>query len=149
MTRAMFDAQQDMNTNFTFGNVAGATIENLAAKPTIAVEAEFLRNPVTKNANGRIVYVKSTPGTHIEFGPSRHKVWFVDGYIQYTNISKFDDATIMAIFAEMERVMNVNNGGNNTYTRTFVTSEGYDRNPVDGQYNFTVEVMEIGVSSYT
>ncbi|KKL94719.1 hypothetical protein LCGC14_1861840 [marine sediment metagenome] len=147
MTRAMFDAQQDMNTNFTFGNVTGAAIENLAAKPTIAVEAEFLRNPVTKNVNGRIIYKTEEEGASIDLGEFRHKAYFIDGYIQYTNISKFNDATIMSIKQEFQRVMNVNNNSvSRTYRRSLENSD-YDGNPVDGEITFTLRIVETDVSA--
>lgn len=154
MTRAMFDAKEDMNTNFDRTKVAGATIENLAAKPTIEVEAEFLRNPVARNVNGRIIYKLEEEGASIELGEDRHKVYFIDGYIQYTSRSvgedapKFDDATIMSIKQEFQRVMNVNNNSvPRTYRRSLEPLTKYNSNPVDGEITFTLKIIELDVSA--
>ena len=149
MTRVLFDIKEIANTNFTFGNVAGATIENLTAKPTIEVERTFLRAPPVNNVNGRIIFTQALSARNIERGPSRDKLWFVDGYIQYDNVSKFDDATINAIFAELESVYNVYNAAINTYLVLDSAAPGYNEDPVNAMYDFTLEVTELGVSANT
>ena len=155
MTRVLFDIKEIANTNFTFGNVAGVAIENLAAKPTIEVERQFLRAPPANNVNGRIIFTRALVARNIERGPSRDKLWFVDGYIQYTSRSvgeddpKFDDATINAIFAELESVYNVYNAAINTYLVLDSAAPGYNEDPVNAMYDFTLEVTELGVPANT
>ena len=149
MTRALYDLQQQVNTDYVFGNVAGATVENHTAKPDIVIERTTLRTPVTNNANGRIVFVKAEVGSSLEEGPSRHKVWFAHGYIQHHNLTIFDDATILSMKAEMERGLNVYNATIGTYTYIFVNSDGYNEDPVSAMYDFTIEIVQYGVSAYT
>ena len=75
MTRPLFDLHLRVFNAYVFGNVAGGTVENHTAKPTIVIEGKFERTPVAYNTNGRIVFVKAEPANNIELGLSRHKVW--------------------------------------------------------------------------
>jgi len=149
MTRALFDLQQRVLSAYVFGNVAGGTVENHVAKPDIVIERTILKTPIAFNTNGRIAFVKAEPANNIELGISRHKVWFVDGYIQHENQTIFDDATIMAMKAEMERGMNVYNATAATYGNIFVSSLGYNEDPVNAIYDFTIELTQYGVSAIT
>ena len=147
MTRAMWDLQQLMNggSGFTYTNVAGATIEDLAGKPTIEIESVLLRTQDTAhNVNGKIIFVSEEEANSIEFGQTRHEVYFINGYIQYKSTSKYDDATIMSIKAEMRRVLNVYNATSSTYHFTFSSSPGYNNDLVDGMIDFTIEAWKIG-----
>ena len=147
MTRPLFDLQQRVFNAYVFGNITGGTVENHTAKPTIVIEGKFERTPVAYNTNGRIVFVKAEPANNIELGISRHKVWFVDGYIQHENQTIFDDATILSMKAEMERGMNVYNATAATYGNIFVSSLGYNEDPVNAIYDFTIELTQYGVSA--
>ena len=149
MTRALFDLQQKIFNNYVHTNINHATVENHTAAPDIVIERTVLRTPVTNNTNGRIVFVNCEPANNIELGPSRHKVWFVDGYIQHQNVTIFDDATLLAMKAEMESVMNVYNTTISTYTYIFVSSLGYNQDPSLAIYDFTIEVTQYGVSAIT
>ncbi len=149
MTRPLFDLQQKVFNSYVFGNVAGATVENHTAKPDIVIERTVLRTPITNNTNGRIVFVNAEPANNIELGPSRHKVWFVDGYIQHQNVTIFDDATVLAMLAETERGLNVYNATIATYTYIFVSSLGYNQDPSLAMYDFTIEVTQYGVTAIT
>ncbi len=147
MTRPLFDLQQKIFNTYTFGNITGGTVENHTAKPDIIIERTVLRTSIPNNSNGRIVFVKAEPANNIELGISRHKVWFVDGYIQHQNVTIFDDATLLAMKAEMERVMNVYNTTIATYTYIFVSSLGYNQDPSLAMYSFTIEVTQYGVTA--
>ena len=147
MTRVLFDLRLQVFTDYVFGNVAGATVENHTAKPEIVIETMAERTPTAYNTNGKIAFVNAEPGNSIENGPSRNKIWFVNGYIQRQNASIFDDATIMSMKAEMERVMNVYNATIATYTYTFVSSPGWNTDPVTPTYDFAIEVVQYGVTA--
>ncbi|KKK70040.1 hypothetical protein LCGC14_2928000, partial [marine sediment metagenome] len=126
MTDPLFDAVTDMVANFVHTNVSGATIENLAEDPTI-VDLDAL-NELTgdSDVNGYIVYVNESEGAAIELGEDRHEVYFLDGFILYDSLVKNTSATIMAIKAEMRRVMNVNNNTQpRTYQRLFQSGSKY------------------------
>ncbi len=100
------------------------------------------------DVNGYIVYVKETPGQDIDLGESRHEVNFIDGFILYDSLVKNTSATIMAIKAEMRRVMNVNNNSvPRTYKRLFKTGGGYNGNHGLGIYDFIIEVTRTDVSA--
>ncbi len=147
MTRPLFDLQQQIFNDYVHTNINHATVENHTADPDIVIERTVLRTPVSNNTNGRIVFVNCEPANNIELGPSRHKVWFVDGYIQHQNVTIFDDATLLAMKAEMERVMNVYNTTIAVYTYIFVSSLGYNQDPSLAMYDFTIEVTQYGVSA--
>ena len=147
MTRAIYDLQQYVNSNYVHTNVAGATVENHTADPTIAVESIFERTPPANNANGKIVFVSEKEGASIELGEFRHKVYFVEGYIQRQNTTIFDDATIMAMKSELQRTLNVNNNSvSRTYKYILFDSE-YDGNIIDPIISFTINVTETDVSA--
>lgn len=148
MTDPLFDAVTDMVANFVHTNVAGATIENLAADPTIIDLDAFKELTGDASVNGYIVYIKQTPGQDIELGESRHEVYFLDGFILYESAVKNTSATIMAIKAEMRRVMNVNNNSvSRTYKRLFKTGGGYNSNHGLGKLDFLIEVVKTDVSA--
>ena len=151
MTRVLFDLQQLMDgaSGYVFGNVAGALVEDHAAKPDIVIERTIARTPIANNVNGKIVFVKAVPANNIELGPSRHKIWFADGYILHKNETIFDDATIMAMKAEMERALNVYNATASTYSYLFTQSKGYNEDPSNAMYDFTIEITQYGVSATT
>ena len=151
MTDALFDAVTDMVAGFVHTNVAGATIENLAANPTIVDLDAF--NELTGDAdpNGYIVYVDESEGQAIELGEFRHEVYFLDGFIMYDSLDKNTSATIMAIKAEMRRVMNVNNNSSSrTYERLFMpVSNAYNGNHGLGKLDFVVQATKTDVSAIT
>ncbi|KKK88593.1 hypothetical protein LCGC14_2741560, partial [marine sediment metagenome] len=121
MTDALFDAVTDMVAGFVHTNVAGATIENLAANPTIVDLDAFNELTGDADVNGYIVYVDESEGQAKELGEFRHEVYFLDGFIMYDSLVKNTSATIMAIKAEMRREMNVNNNSSSrTYERLFM-----------------------------
>ena len=148
MTDALFDALTAMKAGFVHTNVAGDTIENLAADPTI-VDMDALKELTgDSDVNGYIVYVKQTPGQDIDLGEARHEVYFLDGFILYDSLVKNTSATIMAIKAEMRRVMNVNNNSvSRTYKRLFKTGGGYNGNHGLGKLDFIIEVVRTDVSA--
>ncbi len=149
MTRVLFDLQQQTDTDYVYTNVAGITVENHTAKPDIIIESLLERSSPTNNSNGKIVFIKAEPANSLEQGPSRHKVWFIDGYIEHQNTVIFDDATVNAMKAEMERGYNVYNATISTYTYKFISSGGWNTDRVNPIYFFTVEVVQYGVSAYT
>lgn len=149
MTRVLYDLQQQVFNDYVHTNIAGATVENHTADPDIVIETVQERTPTTYNTNGRIVFVDAEPANSIENGPSRNKIWFASGYIQRTNTTIFDEATIMAMHAEVESVFNVYNNTIATYTYTFVSSKGWNTDPITPIYDFVVEVVQYGVTART
>ena len=149
MTDPLFDAVTDMVAGFVHTNVAGATIENLAADPTIVDRDDFKDLTGDADVNGYIVYTDLSPGRDIELGENRHEVYFLDGFILYDSLVKFTSATIMAIKAEMRRVMNVNNNSpSRTYQRLFQPKANeYDGNHSLGVLFFSIRVVKTDVSA--
>jgi len=146
MTRAMFDLMTDTSSDFVHTNVAGATIENLTADPSIEVELRE-GSDYTNNTNGRILFTNEDRGTSLERGEVRHKVYLITGRIEYQSITKKDDATIWSIQAEMERGYNVNNlSASRTYRRTFESAE-YNNDAIYGVIDFILKVIEFDVSA--
>ena len=146
MGRVMFDLMTDTASDFDHTNVAGATIENLAGDPTIEIELREGAN-YTNNINGRIVFEREPRGTSLERGESRHKVYFIEGRIEYQSLTKKDDATIWSIQAEQERGYNVNNNSTSrTYRRTF-ESAIYNNDAIYGVIEFIIKVIETDVSA--
>ncbi len=145
----MYDLQQLVFANYVFGNIAGATVEDHTAKPDIVIERDILRTPITNNTNGAIRFVKARPGANIELGPSRHKKWLIMGYILHANTTIFDDATILAMKAEIESVLNVYNKTIGSYTHFFSVADGYNEDPVNAVYDFIIDTTEYGVTART
>ncbi|KKL87410.1 hypothetical protein LCGC14_1935030, partial [marine sediment metagenome] len=146
MTDPLFDAVTDMVANFVHTNIAGATIENLAADPTI-IDFDALEE-LTGDAdvNGYIVYKDWSEGTAIELGEDRHEVYFLTGFIMYDSAILNTSATITAIKAEMRRVMNVNNNSvSRTYQRLFQPGSRYNGNHGLGKLDFVIRVVRTDV----
>lgn len=149
MTDPLFDAVTDMKAGFVHTNVAGATIENLAADPTIIDRDAFKELTGDGDVNGYIVYTDISQGADIELGEFRHEVYFLDGFILYDSLVKNTSATIMAIKAEMRRVMNANNNSTSrSYQRRFqpIANE-YNNNHGLGVLNFFIRVVKTDVSA--
>ncbi|MCK5616036.1 hypothetical protein KAR91_79975 [Candidatus Pacearchaeota archaeon] len=132
---------------FDHTNVAGATIENLTADPTILSEYDYVKATDTQNANGYIVVQTAEEGSPDEFGPTRHENYFFKGFILYNSLTKLTSATIYSIKAEIRSLMNVNNIGINDYYYRFVSGTNFNGNPEQGVLEFAVEGSKIGVSA--
>lgn len=151
MTDALFDAVTDMVANFDHTNVAGGTIENLVADPTIVDLNAFKNLDGDADVNGYIVYLTESEGQAIELGEFRHEVYFLDGYILYDSLVKDTSATIMAIKAEMRSVMNLNNNASpRVYERLFMpVSNAYNGNHGLGKLDFVVKATKTDISAIT
>ncbi len=148
MTDPLFDAVTDMVANFIHTNVAGETIENLAADPTIVDLNAFKELTGDADVNGYIVYVDWSEGTAIELGEFRHEVYFLSGWILYDSLVKNTSATIQAIKAEMRRVMNVNNlSTSRAYQRLFQSGSKSDGNHGLGKIDFVIRAIRTDVSA--
>lgn len=147
MTRAMYDLQQYVNTNFDRTNVAGATIEDLAGKPIIEIENDE-NTDYSYSVNGRIVFQTEPRGASIFLGDIRHKVYFVSGMIIYDSKIKKDDATIQAILDEMESNLNVNNNSTSRSWRwTVDIPTDYNNMPQNGIIEFTIKSIKLNESA--
>ena len=148
MTDPLFDAVTDMVANFVHTNVNGATIENLAADPTIVDLDAFDELTGDASVNGYIVYVDWSEGAAVELGEDRHEVYFLNGFIMYDSLVKNTSATITAIKAEMRRVMNVNNlSTSRVYQRLFQSGSKYNGNHGLGKLDFVIRVIRTDVSA--
>lgn len=134
---------------FDHSKVAGATIENLAADPTIGTKYDVSKTTDTTNENGYIEVLSSEEGNSDEFGPSRNENYFFSGRIRYNSLTKLTSATIYAIKAEMRRLFNVNNAGNNGVDYSFISGTRFNGNPELGVLTFFVFGMKYGVSAIT
>jgi len=83
---------------------------------------------------------------NVEFGPSRHKIFFDRGYIIYESRTDKTDEMIMALLAYLETLLNTDNDSNGTYFRTFQDYQ-YNDDPIAGRIDFIVEIWEVGVSA--
>ena len=132
---------------FVHTNVAGATIENLSADPTILSRYDYVKSTDTQNPNGYIIVDTAEEGSPDEFGPSRNENYFFRGSILYNSLVKLTSATIYAIKAEMRSLLNVNNSVINDYYYKFIAGTKFNGNPEQGVLTYVVEGSKIGVSA--
>lgn len=132
---------------FVHTNVAGTTIENLTADPTILSLYDYNKSTDVQNVNGYIIVDTAEEGNPDEFGPSRNENYFFRGSILYNSLVKLTSATIYAIKAEMRSLLNVNNAAINDYYYKFVSGTRFNGNPEQGILTYVVEGSKIGVSA--
>ncbi len=136
--RILFDAFTYMNTNFTFGNVAG-----LSAKPYIHLLADV--DELTSIANGEISFDRVREIKPDPMNAYTNENFLIYGFILYFDTTSASDSIIEDMIREFKDVLKTNN---NTVTETYIYTPidmDHESNHNEAYRKFIIEATRLFV----